>query len=155
MIEGWLAGKLSGIIIFCVACMAPIFLVAWIWEAVALHGIEIPFPIFGPFHLVDGAIHARELAEHVRDKALADLKTCHTNTDTLTAALNKSNASIEDLHRQSDMATAAADARLALETAKRNGLQKQLDKIAGAHIDTSSPGAAAISLDSLIRESAP
>lgn len=153
MIE-WIAAKLAGstakIVVIVMALFMPVCALGWAWEGVSLHGIEIPFPFFGPFHLVDGAIHGRELAEKARDKALGDLVIANGNTDRVRAALDESNASIASLKAESDQRTAAANAALAAEQAKRADLARRLKILDGFKIDTSSPGAAAISLDKLI-----
>lgn len=97
MIASWLAGKLSGIIIFCMACLMPICAIGWAVEGVELHGIHIPFPIWGPINLVDGAIGARDAAVTARNKALSDLGTARGNESRLSAGLDQCNASVEKL----------------------------------------------------------
>ena len=92
MIAGWLAGKLSGILIFCVACTAPFLLIGCIVFAVQLHGISL----FG-WHIVDGAIHGREIAEQARDDALKDLGIAHGNITNLESGLAQCNASVDKL----------------------------------------------------------
>jgi hypothetical protein len=157
MIEGWLAGKLSGLIIFVVACTAPLFAVVAGYEAVHLHGISIPVPIIGRVELVHGAIADRLMAEQARDAALkardlalANLKVSRANQQKLSAALNTANASIAALGEKSKQDTAAAEAKLAQERAKGAGVKARLRDIDNTRVDTSSPGAAAVSVDALI-----
>lgn len=153
----WLTGKLSGIIIFVLACSAPVFAVAAGYEAVKLHGISIPLPIVGRIELVHGAVADRLMAEQARDQALKDrdlarnnLQTARANEQKLTAALNSANASIAALGEKSKQDTASAEAKLAQERAKGQALAARLASLDKSRIDTSSPGAAAVSLDALI-----
>lgn len=133
MIEGWLAGKLSGIIIFAVACTAPFLLVFWIWEAVELHGIEIPLPLFGHIELVHGAIadkvmaeQARDKANAARDKALADLVTSQGNEATLKAGLKTCNDSVADLKKKGEAQQAKAQAAVDAALKAQKGMQSRI-----------------------------
>ena len=123
MIATWLAGKLSGLIIFVIACTAPFLLVGFLWEAIALHGIEIPFPIWGPFHLVVGALHARDLAYQARDKALRDLGISQGNVTRLQAGINICNASVDTMKTEGDKRAKAAQDQIdaAVKLAKQLG----------------------------------
>jgi hypothetical protein len=153
----WLTGKLSGLIIFVVACSAPLFAVAAGYEAVKLHGISVPLPIVGRIELVHGAIADKLMADQARDQALKErdlartnLRTARANEQKLTAALDTANASIVGLGEKSRQDTAAAQLKLTQERAKGQVLTARLAALDKSRIDTSSPGAAAVSLDALI-----
>lgn len=121
MIATWLGGKLSGLIIFAVACTAPFLLIFWIWEAVELHGVVLPlpsgFPLYGPWEFVHGAIPDRIAAEKARDQALKDLGLAQGNEVMLKKGLAMCRASIDGLaaagKAREDNAQAKVDALLA------------------------------------------
>lgn len=146
MIATWLAGKLSGIIIFCLACAAiPLAIVAGV-QTVRLDG----FTLFW-WHVVDGAIPARDAALKARDKALMDLGTCHGNVTTLEANIGIQNGKIADMGKQSAADRAASDAAYAALASQR---KTNASKI--AQILATKPGAdQCASADNLILESLP
>lgn len=107
MIAAWLAGKVSGIIIFCVACLSVVLLPAVIIQTVRINGISV----FG-WYAVDG--YKPMLAA---EKAKATI--LESNQITLKSAVTACNSSI-DLYAQAGkrMEAAAkqyADAAKALE----------------------------------------
>lgn len=124
MIAGWLAGKLSGIIIFCIACLAPITAIGWGYEAVKLHGIGFDGP-FG-IHVVlahgaildrDNAIKDKMTAEADRDRYKKDLDTAHKSIGNLQGGLTQCNGSVDKLHDTGTAITAAAN-KLVIQAAK-------------------------------------
>lgn len=127
MIAGWLAGKISGLIIFAIACLSiPLAIAAGI-QTVRLDGISL----FG-WHLVDGAIYAEQQAEHARDRALQDLGVCHTNVKTLQASIDLQNGHIKDLGDKTAAAGAKADAALKDAATKSQQLTQLAQKILAA-----------------------
>lgn len=158
MIATWLAGKISGLIIFCIACLAPILLVGWIWEAVLLHGIGFTVPVFG-WHvtLAHGAIEDRDNAFRARDDALGKLKisesnlaTCRGNEGRLQSAINVQNDHVKALADE----TAAANARAAAALAKAKQSREKAETTATQILNTKPGADLCQSADALILENA-
>ncbi len=146
MIAGWLAGKLSGIIIFCIACAAiPLAIIAGV-QTVRLDGFTFLW-----WHIVEGAIPARDAAIKARDRALTDLGTCHANVAGLEDKIAIQNGKIADLGKESADAKAKADAAYAaLADARKSNAAKI------AQIMAAKPGPDQCkSADDLILESLP
>lgn len=127
MIATWLTGKLSGIIIFVLACLSiPLGIAAGV-QTVRLDGISL----FG-WHLIDGAIYAEQQAESARDAALKDLGTCQSNERTLQASIAMQNGAIHDLGIKTTEAEAKANAALDDVAAKSKQMAALEQKIMAA-----------------------
>ena len=133
MIAGWLAGKLSGIIIFVMACLMPITAIGWGYEAVKLHGIGFTGP-FG-IHVVlahgaildrDNAIKDKATAETARDAALRDLATAHKSISNLEGGLGQCNDSIAKLAKTGNAIQDAASKLAALAAKGQDQLKGNL-----------------------------
>ena len=93
MIATWLAGKLSGIIIFCIACLSIILIPAVIVQTVRINGISF----FG-WYAVDGYKPMFE-----RDEK--DLVTYRNNQAALQNGLNICNTSVDNIAKAGKMMT--------------------------------------------------
>lgn len=119
MIE-WVVAKMAAgwvkVLVVVAALLMPICAVGWAWEGVALHGLSIPFPVIGPFTLMDGAIKARDDAIAARDLAIRDRDIYKGNADRLGKGLDRCNASVDGLaaaaKKFQDAAQALVDQRL-------------------------------------------
>lgn len=96
MIAGWLAGKASGIIIFCVACLSVVLLPMVIVQTVRIDGLDL-----GGWYAVQG--YKPQL-----ERAQTDLATLHANNAALDHGLNTCNASVDALKKAGDIFTANA-----------------------------------------------
>ncbi len=137
MVQTWLAGKISGIAIFVLACLMPICAVGWAWEGVALHGLSVPapsgFPLYGPYVLVDGAIGARDRAIAARQVALGERDAARKDRDRwkgnaqrLGAGLDRCNDSVTDLAVKGKAREAAAQAKVDGLLAKMQGYRNRI-----------------------------
>jgi hypothetical protein len=144
MIAGWLAGKVSGLIIFCVACLAIPLAIGLGIQTVRLDGVSL----FG-WHVIDGALYEKQQAVQARDLALKNYGICQGNEQKLNASIIEQNAKILILGRATANAQAAADE--ALKAAQTRTTQLQA---AEARILAAKPGADQCkSADTLILES--
>lgn len=116
MIEGWLAGKLSGIIIFAVACLSVILLPMVVVQTVRIDGLDL-----GGWYAVDGY-------KPLYERALTELVTLRGNNHALEHGLETCNASVDALKKAGDTMTANAQALIAAA----NGLQPPLAAAAAA-----------------------
>lgn len=112
MISAWLANKAFGIVCFILACMALVTIPVVVVQTVRLDGVTV----LG-WHIVDGAIQARDAAFKARDNALSDLGTSRANQGRLQAGLDQCNASIDNLAKTGTAITAAAN-KLVSQAAK-------------------------------------
>lgn len=124
VIAEWLAGKVSGLIIFGLACAAPILLIGCIWLNVELNGIAL-----GSWHIVDGAIHKKELAEKDRDQARSDLATARVNVATLDAGLTRCNASVAALKVAGDQRVKDAQQKVDQANSRRRSVEASIAAI--------------------------
>jgi hypothetical protein len=147
MIQTWLANKVFGLVVFALACAAVVAVPVAIVQTVRLDGVS-----FLGFHLIDGAISARDAAFQARDKALGDLATSRANVATLEAAVAKQNAKLRALNDETKRKQGLADAELDRVKRERAGLAAQLAHMANVRMDRTSPATAVISLDNLMRE---
>lgn len=53
-IASWLAGKLSGIIIFVLACFGAILIPVTVYQTFQIYGLGFPLPIIGRINIVSG-----------------------------------------------------------------------------------------------------
>lgn len=119
-----LTGKISGIIIFCIACLSIILLPIAIVQTVRLNGVT-----FLGWHIVDGAIAARDIAYQARDKAESDLRTSQGNQTRLEAGLKQCNGSIDNLAKTGVAITAAADKLIAAAAKGQTVIKGNIDAI--------------------------
>lgn len=73
-IAGWLAGKVSGLIIFCLACLGAILIPVTIYQTVQIYGAGFPLPIIGQVTLVEGLkptiVSLKETIEKAQDRLI-------------------------------------------------------------------------------------
>lgn len=113
MIEGWLAGKLSGLVIFAVACLSVVLIPAVVVQTVRIDGLDI----FG-WYAVDGY-------RPLYLQAKIDLTTLRGNNRTLEAGITTCNASVDALKRAGD--ARLADAQRQVEEAATHAADLQRD----------------------------
>lgn len=143
MIAAWLTNKALTIVLVICAILGVIMTPVAAIQTVRLDGVSL----FG-WHLIDGALHGRDVANAARDRALSDLHTCHDNTKGLQASIDAQNAEILKMGADSDAATKRAADALAKAMAGRSAAKDALARIAAAM-----PGADACkSADALILE---
>lgn len=116
MVAAWATNKVLTIFVCVLALLGLIMTPVAAVQNVRLDGISL----FG-WHLVDGAVQARDVAYAARDKALSDLGTCNANTKGLRAAINTQNASISALGKETADAKARAAAAILAAKAGRQG----------------------------------
>lgn len=98
MIAGWLANKALGMLIFCIACLAPFLLVGMIVQTVRIDGLDL-----GGLYLVQGYKAEAASAEH-------DLDTLRSNQASLRHGLDVCNTSVDSIAKAAGMMTANAKA---------------------------------------------
>lgn len=96
MISSWLAGKISGIIIFCVACLSVILLPMMVVQTVRIDGLDL-----GGWYAVKGY-------KPLYEAALVDVTTLRGNNAALDHGLSTCNASVDALKKAGDLFTANA-----------------------------------------------
>lgn len=101
MIATWLADKVWGIVIFCVACLSVILLPALVVQTVRINGITI----LG-WSITDGY-------KPLYEKDEAALVTLRGNNAALSDGIKVCNASVDQLHAAGAKATADAQAAIA------------------------------------------
>lgn len=117
MIAGILADKLWGAVIFFVACLAVVLIPAVVVQTVRIDGLDI----FG-LYAVKGY---RPM--YLQDEI--DLGTLRQNNDKLTTGIATCNASVDNIKKEGDARTAAANAKIAAAQAQVQGLQSAIDRI--------------------------
>lgn len=116
MIAAWLAGKLSSIIIFAIACLSIVLLPVAIIQTVRINGISL----LG-WYAIDGY-------KPLYEKLSTENATLLANQSALRDGLHTCNASVDAIKKAGDLLTLAAQ-RLADQARKGQG---QLDANAAA-----------------------
>lgn len=162
MIQAILAKPILKLVAGAIAVVGVICIPVAAVQTVRLTGLSIPFPFIGPFHIIDGAIHARDLAVKARDAALererlvrADLKTSRGNEARLRKTIADQNKSIANLKTEADKNKAAADAKVEDAMRKRRAAEARVAEINRHAIDTTSPSSAAMSVSDLVLKGVP
>lgn len=101
MIAAWLAGKVSGLIIFCLACLGVLLIPAMIVQTVRINGVSV----FG-WYAIQGYKPMYEADER-------DLATLRGNNAALTNGLNTCNGSIDALKLAGEHLAASTNAIIA------------------------------------------
>lgn len=105
MIEEWLANKTIQIVAGVLALLGVVCTPVAIVQTVRLDGVSL----FG-WHLVDGALSARDAANAARDQAVHDRDVWKGNADRLGSGLDRCNASVDSLAAAGQRMQAAAQA---------------------------------------------
>ena len=108
MIAGWLAGKVSGIIIFCVACLSVVLLPMLIVQTIRIDGLDL-----AGWYVVKGYKPLYEAVSRNNDILKA-------NQVTLQAGLDTCNASVKAAKLAGDKRVSAAQALIAEANKKRD-----------------------------------
>lgn len=133
MIAAWLAGKASGIIIFCVACLSVILLPMLVVQTVRIDGLDL-----GGWYAVKGY-------KPLYEAALVDANTLRSNNAALDHGLNTCNASVDTLKKVGD--ALAANAQKLIDAANKLASRANSNAAAVAAIkstDAKCPSASAI-----------
>ncbi len=88
MIAAWLAGKASGMIIFCVACLSVILLPMVIVQTVRIDGLDLGgwYAVKGYKPLYEGLLIENGTLRNNNDVLDRGLKTCNASVDGIAAA---------------------------------------------------------------------
>jgi len=118
MIATWLAGKLSGLIIFLIACLSIILVPVSAIQTVRLNGISV----FGWY-----AVHGYKPMWEADER---DLVTLRDNQQTLKTGLNACNAGVDATKAAGNAMRDAANALIAAAAANANSLKGNIAAIA-------------------------
>lgn len=126
MIATWLAGKVSGIVIFCIACLSIVLVPALAIETVRLNGISI----LG-WYAVDGYKPLYEKLLQQQPTLLAnnatlkqEVKTCNAHVDSLAKAGQAQTAATQDaVNKAAAAQSSLVQARAALAKIKASNEQ--------------------------------
>lgn len=132
MIE-WIAAKMASqtvkVLVVLAALAMPMCLLGWVWEGVALHGIEIPLPsgipFFGPWELIHGALADTRAAQAAQAKAEKDRDIYKGNAERLGAGLDRCNAGVKNLAAAGQKLEQAAQALVNLRLAEQRDYAKR------------------------------
>lgn len=117
MIAGWLAGKISGIIIFLIACLSIVLLPAVVIQTVRINGISV----FG-WYAVSGYKPLYEADER-------DLVTLRGNQRELQRGLDTCNASVTSLKTASDALNKATQALIEQRLKEAEQFQSRINAV--------------------------
>lgn len=117
MIAAWLSGKISGLIIFCLACLSVVLLPMLVVQTVRIDGFDL-----AGWYVVKGF---RPL--YLQDEN--DLKTLRTNQDTLKAGIATCNGSVDALKKIGDARVADAQSKIAAAEGRALSLQAIIIKL--------------------------
>ena len=120
MIATWLTGKVSGLIIFCIACISIILLPIAVIQTVRING----FAPFGWFTVFDGYKPQLELA-------LKENVTLRSNNSALDHGLQTCNASVDGIAKAGKALTDATNALVAQLWAENVQLAANIAAIKG------------------------
>lgn len=134
MIASWLAGKASGIIIFCIACLSVVLLPMVVVQTVRIDGLDL-----GGWYAVEGY-------KPLYERSLTELVTLRGNNAALDHGLQTCNASVDALKIAGDLLTRNAQKLIAIA----GQMQSRLDGNAAAVHAMKSSDAKCPTVDAII-----